>query len=256
VKETLKDGRKIPPFVMIETAVFGRVDPNAFTVYAVICKFANNTTRQAWPSHQTIADLAGCSRSTVKKAIATLKKAKLISVKKKGSVGKEHNVYTILSPAKNKGKTRSPKNRGESPRNRGGSQENQDPVATQPETILSGTTLNEIDPVNENRATQVCANAQVRVLASPSLEEDLPVIPEENYANLVKFLFDECGFVLDERGRGALRVLWDDNASVPDEEREGVVRYCLEEALRRGCNTARSLFAVSLKVSRNELCAA
>jgi len=97
-RESLQDGRKIPAFVMIETAVFGRLTPNSFMVYAAIIKHANNITRVSWPGHSLLAKECRCSVSTVRRAIALLAAEKLIKVRKEGRVGEQKNVYTVLSP--------------------------------------------------------------------------------------------------------------------------------------------------------------
>ena len=119
VTDSLQDGRKIPPFVMIEHAVFGRLAPNVFIVYAAIIKHADRHTRCSYPGHKLLAEECRSSVSTVKRAIAVLEREKLIKVSKKGwRFGQKNgraNLYTVLSPtaaktkslaaAKTKGKT-------------------------------------------------------------------------------------------------------------------------------------------------------
>lgn len=103
----LEDGSKIA-FFWVESAVVDklyRIGLSAFTVYAVLCKYARNTTQEAYPSIQTIADNIGCSPTTVKKAIRILKEEKLVKVREKGRPGREHNIYTLLEAAKIKGMT-------------------------------------------------------------------------------------------------------------------------------------------------------
>jgi len=111
----LEDGSKIA-FFWVESAVVDklyRIGPSAFTVYAVLCKYARNTTQDAYPSIQTIADAIGCSPTTVKKAIRILKEEKLVKVRQKGRPGREHNIYTLLEAAKIKGMTGSESDLGQ-----------------------------------------------------------------------------------------------------------------------------------------------
>ncbi len=104
---TLEDGRKTP-FFWVESSVVDtylwKIGPNAFAVYCVLCRHAHNETQVAWPSQRTIADLAWLSLNTIKKAIRALVKAKLISVSKRGRIGRQHNVYTLIE-AKINGRT-------------------------------------------------------------------------------------------------------------------------------------------------------
>jgi hypothetical protein len=85
------------PFTIISNGAIGRVDPIAFAVYAVICMHADRKTHDnSFPSHKTIASEAKVSRASVKRAITALVEEKLISVKKIGRIGKQHNNYTVL----------------------------------------------------------------------------------------------------------------------------------------------------------------
>lgn len=67
-------------------------------VYNVLCKHADADTQQCWPSHPTIAREAGCSVSTVKRALRVLVREGLIlkeTISRRG--GGVHNRYTLLS---------------------------------------------------------------------------------------------------------------------------------------------------------------
>lgn len=69
-------------------------------VYAVLCYFADNRTRDAYPSISTIAKKACCSENTVRASLKTLKELGLIDVKERAdSNGKQmSNVYILLNP--------------------------------------------------------------------------------------------------------------------------------------------------------------
>ena len=54
-------------------------------VYMTLCLYTDNTSKQSHPSAQTIADVAGVSRSTVFRALTSLEEA--------GYVSREHRSY-------------------------------------------------------------------------------------------------------------------------------------------------------------------
>ena len=60
-------------------------------VYAVLCRFANNDTQEAYPSLATIARLIGCSKPTVIKSLKTLETEALISIEKVKSQHGDHD---------------------------------------------------------------------------------------------------------------------------------------------------------------------
>jgi biotin operon repressor len=253
----LEDGRKIP-FFWVASAVVEHhlwdIGPSAFAVYAVLCKHASNRTQLAWPCQQTIADLVGCSRTTVKEAIKTLITARLISVKQKGRPGREYNEYTLLQAAKIKGRTGSKSGRGQ---NLTGSKSGRAGSDSDRAGSKSGPELDVIELDESNKSKQVkhvCADAHDSHLASPIPEEELPVIPKENFINLVGFC-EEYGMPLDERGRGSLRRLWaeaefnDENG--PD-DRETVCTHALGEAFNHCNGEQSSVFVVALQIIRGE----
>jgi hypothetical protein len=253
----LQDGRKVP-FFWIANAVVEKylwdIGPDAFTVYAVLCKHANNTTQMAWPSQQTIADLIMVSRNTVKKAIRTLKKAKLISVKKEGRVGREHNVYTLLA-AKIKGRTWSRRDRGYRMTGSG-----DDPGGSPLDQAGSrrGHELDvvELDELNESKQGQGIANAMARPSnlnpSSPNLKarKANPPIPAKNFQSVVSVL-SACGLNTHKRNCGALRELWNAASGSP-EEREAQCIEALETACGMSIEHPEGIFAFALKYLRGE----
>lgn len=62
-------------------------------VYMSLCLFANNETKQAYPSTQTIATIVGCSRNNVFKSLRSLENGGYI--KREGRAG-ETNIYYLL----------------------------------------------------------------------------------------------------------------------------------------------------------------
>ncbi|MEH7650698.1 helix-turn-helix domain-containing protein [Bacillus safensis] len=68
-------------------------------VYAVLCFYADNTSKKSHPSIQTIADKCRCSTNTVRKALRRLKELDLIDVKeRKNANGQTSNEYTLWEP--------------------------------------------------------------------------------------------------------------------------------------------------------------
>jgi predicted transcriptional regulator len=68
-------------------------------VYLSLCRFANNSTQQCFPSMETIAEQNGVHRSTVMRAIKKLEEWNIIRVdkSKKPDGTQANNVYTLLS---------------------------------------------------------------------------------------------------------------------------------------------------------------
>jgi len=116
-----------PKFAAVYHFAIGKLTPIAMACYVVLCKHSDNDKHDAWPGHAKIAAIAKMSRSSVKRALSELVKQKLISIRKIGRKGQEHNHYTLLFPAStqaNKGgmvptEPRFSPNRGRSSRNRG-----------------------------------------------------------------------------------------------------------------------------------------
>lgn len=74
---------------------------NCVSVYAVLCRFSNNSTQECFPSMDTIAKKSGLkSRKTVSKAISDLETHKIITIEKRAdNEGKRmSNIYRLNSP--------------------------------------------------------------------------------------------------------------------------------------------------------------
>lgn len=67
-------------------------------VYTALCLFANNDTKQAYPSAETIAGISGCSRNSVFRAIDALEKAGYLrrERRKNGHGRQTTNIYYLL----------------------------------------------------------------------------------------------------------------------------------------------------------------
>lgn len=67
-------------------------------VYMALCLYANNTTKAARPSTQTIADNVGCNRNGVFESISRLETSGYVSRKTRRNKGgrKLTNVYYLL----------------------------------------------------------------------------------------------------------------------------------------------------------------
>ncbi len=70
------------------------VGPYGIAVYNVLALHADAITQTCWPSYETIAELAGMSRSQAAEVIRDLAIRRIIRIGKKN----RHNVYTLLHP--------------------------------------------------------------------------------------------------------------------------------------------------------------
>ncbi|WP_337928368.1 helix-turn-helix domain-containing protein [Anaerotignum lactatifermentans] len=93
------------PFVMVEKDVLFSTELTALEklVYCVLCAFSDNNTRSCYPSYNTIAEKAGCSKKTAIQCVASLCEKgwmqKMEQWTKKG--GHRSNRYFLsLSPEK------------------------------------------------------------------------------------------------------------------------------------------------------------
>lgn len=68
-------------------------------VYLSLCRFANNSTQQCFPSMETIAEQNGVHRATVIRALKKLEEWGIIKIErsKKDDGTQANNVYTLLS---------------------------------------------------------------------------------------------------------------------------------------------------------------
>lgn len=91
--------KRVIPFTLIDNPVLENeeLSGTAKLVYTLLCKFANSDTGQCYPSHQTLAKLAGVSKPTVMKALSQLEETQHISITRR-TEGKQRltNIYTIL----------------------------------------------------------------------------------------------------------------------------------------------------------------
>ena len=75
--------------VQVPNDMTPELTPKDLLIYACIKKYMNNKTREAFPSLETIMQIAGASKTTVRKCIGRLKETGYISVRKDG----RKNVY-------------------------------------------------------------------------------------------------------------------------------------------------------------------
>ncbi len=97
MKDTLSNQR--PKFATVYHFAIGKLTPIAMACYVVLCKYADNEKHDAFPGHAKIATVEKMWRSSVKRALAELVSEKLVSIRKMGRKGQEHNHYTLLFPA-------------------------------------------------------------------------------------------------------------------------------------------------------------
>jgi DNA-binding Lrp family transcriptional regulator len=97
VKDNRKLGFSIVNNELVE--VFGPVvGVMAFAVYVVLVKYADNSTQECYPSHETIGEKLNISRSSVIRAIKELEHQELISITAVYAADKSRssNLYTLL----------------------------------------------------------------------------------------------------------------------------------------------------------------
>jgi hypothetical protein len=83
--------------IMPEWVIELDISHTAFRLYAVLARYADNVTHQAFPSLETLAKRLGCSEKTVRRAIEDLVAHEAI---KKHSRGRYHStLYTVMTSA-------------------------------------------------------------------------------------------------------------------------------------------------------------
>jgi len=86
-------------FLWVSNAVFDffakRLQSTTFMLYLALCRMANNSSQQCFPSQELLAEMIGIDERTVRRSMDELLSAKLISRKKVG----RHHEYALLSIA-------------------------------------------------------------------------------------------------------------------------------------------------------------
>ena len=100
MKKTLQFRRE-RPFVMVDYAVVmsGQLSVYELAVYLVLCAYTDSQEGTCFPSYQTIAGKAGCSRRKAIDAVARLESLGLIrkEVRKNPCGDNTSNLYTIVA---------------------------------------------------------------------------------------------------------------------------------------------------------------
>jgi len=100
----IKDSRG--SFLWLSSAILERygskIGPIGIAVYCALAKYADNDTRESWPSHKTIADLIGTSSRSVKTYINKLASFGLVEVEERFDVDgrRTSNLYILTPPEK------------------------------------------------------------------------------------------------------------------------------------------------------------
>lgn len=93
--------------IMPEWVIELPISHTAFRLYAVLARYADNVTHQAFPSLETLAERLGCGEKTVRRAIDDLVEHRAIT---KDNRGRYHsNLYTVMTvnPTRTKMSSRS-----------------------------------------------------------------------------------------------------------------------------------------------------
>jgi DNA-binding MarR family transcriptional regulator len=94
--------RRQPGWLWVHNEVIDRygqeLGPIAIAVYVALTRYASNDTQQCWPTHKTLAEKAGISVSSVKRAISKLVALKLVHVERRFTEQGDptSNRYTLL----------------------------------------------------------------------------------------------------------------------------------------------------------------
>lgn len=100
MKKTLQFRRE-RPFVMVDYAVVmsGQLSVYELAVYLILCAYADSREGTCFPSYQTIARKAGCSRRKAIDAVARLESLGLIrkEVRKNPCGDNTSNLYTVVA---------------------------------------------------------------------------------------------------------------------------------------------------------------
>ena len=83
--------------IMPEWVIELNISHTAFRLYAILARYADNVTHQAFPARDTLAARLGCSAKTIDRAVEDLVKNGAI---KKHSRGRYHSaIYTVMTSA-------------------------------------------------------------------------------------------------------------------------------------------------------------
>ena len=99
-KEAMQHLTDTGPFSIVPNWVIEHPDITyrELGVYLILAKYADNSTSDCFPSHQTIAELAGCSKDTVKRALNKLRNVGAIEwnhQNRNDDGGQSSNVYFL-----------------------------------------------------------------------------------------------------------------------------------------------------------------
>ncbi len=86
-------------FTIVENFILEdeRLDNYDRMSYIALCYYSNTTTKECFPSQKALMDIAGCSRSRLKKSLRRLEKAGYIDIKRRKEEGRNNktNIYTL-----------------------------------------------------------------------------------------------------------------------------------------------------------------
>lgn len=104
MKYQIRDGRatflRLSPTVLEKYGKY--IGPIGIAVYCALAKYADNDTRESWPSHKTMADLIGTSSRSVKTYIGKLASVGLVEIEARhdDEGRRTSNLYILTSPEK------------------------------------------------------------------------------------------------------------------------------------------------------------
>ena len=151
----------IPPFVIVPNWVAELLKPTELATYVALGKYADNKTKECWPSLNTIAKDLGKSKPSVITAIKALEKKGVVKVDKrkndKGDWARNHYTLMVYGGSKENLTTPSKENltTGSKENNTRGSKENL--TLTIPNTTkLNKLYSKEIQTSYKNEIVRVC----------------------------------------------------------------------------------------------------
>lgn len=179
-----------PPFVMVDKAMLMNESLSVYdkAVYCILCAYADKDSRSCFPSYQTIARKAGCSRRKAISVVAHLEELGLIEKKEqRNAIGDStSNLYTV-KPMNNAPATQSGEDNALV----------DEQQALPSEYDISAQGLFKQKQLNETQPSIYCSEAFDKL--KEQIEYDYF---EENFPDRISFIDSLLGYMLELRQEG------------------------------------------------------
>lgn len=197
MRESIRNG-KMAPFTMVDKAVLMDESLSVYDkmVYCILCAYADKDSRSCFPSYQTIARKAGCSRRKAISVVAHLEELSLIEKREqRNSIGDNtSNLYTV-KPMKCQLMTRI--GASDAPRS---SAVRTLPDA--PQTLPDAEDAPERSPFKQNQLNKMNPSIYRREAFARLKEQIEYAYFEENFPDRIGFIDSLLGYMLELRHEG------------------------------------------------------